>query len=336
MEHWFIPYEPAALPAAQRVLVLAPHPDDEVFGCGGAAALLARRGAAVRVVILTDGAGLAGSESEREAIVAQRRQESIAASAVLGLAEPVFWGLPDRSLANQSGLSERIDALLTDVDLVLAPNLTEIHPDHVSTARALLNAIRSCVTAEAALPELLLYEVGALSAPDCLIDVTSVWPLKRQAMQCFASQLVLQDYARHIEGLNAFRTYTLGPEVSHAEAYRRISPEDLRNADLDALIADARLQGQPALKVAALLQTAEAEVEQTRQLYWAATSRGDALQAENQAVKAEKVEIRDFFELQVNSMQRTIDAMLNSHSWRLTRPVRWLSGLLRRVFARGS
>ena len=42
---------------ADRVLVFAPHADDEVFGCGGTLAFHTERGDPVRVVILTDGAG---------------------------------------------------------------------------------------------------------------------------------------------------------------------------------------------------------------------------------------------------------------------------------------
>jgi LmbE family N-acetylglucosaminyl deacetylase len=55
METWFLPTATSPLPPARSVLVLAPHPDDEVFGCGGCAALYARTGAAVQPHILTDG-----------------------------------------------------------------------------------------------------------------------------------------------------------------------------------------------------------------------------------------------------------------------------------------
>src|SRR5450759_741755 len=54
-ERDLMPYEASSF-VASRVVVFAPHPDDEVFGCGGALADLRDRGARVDVVLVTDGA----------------------------------------------------------------------------------------------------------------------------------------------------------------------------------------------------------------------------------------------------------------------------------------
>ena len=59
--------DPSLLPS--RTLVFAPHADDEVFGCGGLLAYLAERGGAIRIVILTDGAG--GDPAGLEADIAK-------------------------------------------------------------------------------------------------------------------------------------------------------------------------------------------------------------------------------------------------------------------------
>src|SRR5438034_1376400 len=60
-----IPYEAQDL-RGERLLVLAPHPDDEVIGCGGVVARHIRDGRQVAIVIATDGAA-AGNGAEREA-----------------------------------------------------------------------------------------------------------------------------------------------------------------------------------------------------------------------------------------------------------------------------
>ena len=101
------PAGPAIAPQ-DRVLVLAPHPDDEVIGCGGIIQQALATGAAVRVVFLTFGDNnelsfmlyrrhpvfLPGSAQKMGLV---RRQESISADASLGLAPTnlVFLGYPD-------------------------------------------------------------------------------------------------------------------------------------------------------------------------------------------------------------------------------------------------
>ena len=71
-----VPYSACAVLPARSVLVLAPHPDDEVFACGGAIMRHVGAGVPVSVLVLTDGA-LYGDASVRQL-------ESRAAAKVLG------------------------------------------------------------------------------------------------------------------------------------------------------------------------------------------------------------------------------------------------------------
>src|SRR4051794_2126286 len=100
-----IPFEPLDL-RGERLLVLAPHPDDEVIGCGGLLALHLRDGRRVRVVVATDGAQAGGG--------AQREAESRAALASLGNAEVEFLRFPDRKLAESEGLADALRKALTE------------------------------------------------------------------------------------------------------------------------------------------------------------------------------------------------------------------------------
>src|SRR3954464_9289178 len=95
-----IPFEPQDL-RGERLLVLAPHPDDEVIGCGGLVAQHLREQRAVRVVVATDGAE-AEAVPDRNAYRELREEESRAALALLGNRGEVeieFLRLPDRALA---------------------------------------------------------------------------------------------------------------------------------------------------------------------------------------------------------------------------------------------
>lgn len=205
-----------ALPIAHRALAFAPHPDDEVFGCGGTLALLRSQGCLVSVIVVTNGA--AGGDNVAGDLARIRADESRKAAGILGLSAPTFWGLPDRGLAYGELLIERVKMAITeaDADLVLLPSPTELHPDHQALALAGAEALRRLGGARRAL----FYEINLpLPSPNLVIDITSVFEQKRAAMACFPSQLEEQPYDRRIEGLNHFRSYFLGPQAVAAEAY---------------------------------------------------------------------------------------------------------------------
>ena len=204
------------IPSARRVLAFAPHPDDEVFGCGGMLALLHGKGASISVVIITDGA--AGGDNTDGTLSEVRAAESRAASHVLGIPEPTCWGMPDRGLVYGEELVERLKTAISDAgaDLVLLPSPTEVHPDHQALALAGAEAVRRLGADLRAL----FYEINLpLPDPNLVVDITSVFEQKRSAMGCFPSQLAEQPYDQRISGLNQFRSYFLGPQVVAAEAY---------------------------------------------------------------------------------------------------------------------
>ena len=209
MESDHIPYSASPGLPAQAVLVLAPHPDDEVFGCGGAIARHISSGHPVHVVVLTDGA-LYGDATVRQL-------ECKAAADVLGYGAPEFWNYPDRGLRYNDALVQRLADKIaqTGADLVYAPSPWEIHPDHRQTQMMAVEAVRR----SAAHVRLAFYEIGAPLRPNLLLDITALLATKEAAMRCFASQLLQQDYVAHIQALNRYRSYTLGPTVLAAEAF---------------------------------------------------------------------------------------------------------------------
>src|SRR5947208_10863391 len=125
-----IPFEPLDL-RGERLLILAPHPDDEVIGCGGLLALHLREGRQVRVVIVTDGAE-AGDITVRE-------DESKLGLLLFGDVVPEFLHFRDRHLSEESdALANRLREILTDFkpDLIAVPSPVEIHPDHAALSKA--------------------------------------------------------------------------------------------------------------------------------------------------------------------------------------------------------
>lgn len=227
---------------ARSVLVLAPHYDDEILGCGGLLAQLVERGAVVRVLFLTDSAG--GSETPADgAYSALRRAESERAGAVLGLAGAEHLGLPDGALGLHVAVAaESIRrALLTNrPDLVLVPSPLEATADH-RAAFAALHRVLTSLRGGDALDEVavdlrvLLYEVNHAAYPDLLVDVAPEVPRIAAAMACYASQEARHPYLQAGLGRRAFRALSLTPERRAVEAYRSLLPVDFAVHGLSAL-----------------------------------------------------------------------------------------------------
>lgn len=123
------------LAGGRRIVIVAPHPDDETLGCGLLIARAARMGVPVGVVALTDGEA-SHPNSQRwpaTALARVRRAELRRAMARLGAgaARCVFIGWPDGGVARY-GRVEVLRRALRPLNpgLVLAASPADHHPDH--------------------------------------------------------------------------------------------------------------------------------------------------------------------------------------------------------------
>lgn len=143
-----------------ELLLIVPHPDDEVFGCGGLFAKMAAHGKPVATLTLTrGGAGRSLGLVEAAALPERREQELRASLAELGVTAAHIWDYPDyvpddtRGIPHRDGLQAipesdlvpKIAALIDEVAprivLTFPPNGANGHPDHVTTHRYALRAL---------------------------------------------------------------------------------------------------------------------------------------------------------------------------------------------------
>lgn len=234
-ERTLVPYAASTF-SGKRVLVLAPHPDDEVLGCGGALADLVERGARVDVVLVTDGAAGARNEEERGRIASARIAESRRALEALGGGTIHSGGIPDRRAGDRL---DEIEALLTRwlveaaPDLVFCPSPVETHPDHRAVALALFR-VAARPDSDAAGQALnaatvAFFELSQPFRPNFLVDITRIRARKERAMDAFGSQAAARDYAGFAAGLSAYRRMTLSADVLAVEAYSVVRGFQLRS-----------------------------------------------------------------------------------------------------------
>lgn len=134
--------------AATRVILVAPHPDDEVFGTGGLIQAALASNLSVHVVAVTDGEGSHphSKVTRRLDFAAVRSRESCAALRRLGWEEPRITRLniPDGQVAmRRAQLDEALAAMVQPGDLCVAPWRRDGHPDHDACGESALEVSRT-------------------------------------------------------------------------------------------------------------------------------------------------------------------------------------------------
>jgi LmbE family N-acetylglucosaminyl deacetylase len=191
-------------PASGRVLVVAPHPDDEILGVGGTIARLCRSGAHVELLAVTDGErSHPGMENHLRAL---RPQETLAAAARLGIGFDRIRRLEHRDgRIDESILVEQLTDFLDEGDIVLAPWARDGHPDHDATGRA---AERATAQTGADLYSYLVWAWHWAEPTDLpwhhalRIDIADLATRKREAATCFRSQTTVDPIVlpAHVRG----------------------------------------------------------------------------------------------------------------------------------------
>lgn len=199
------------------VLVLAPHPDDEAIGCGGALCLAADRGERIVVAFLTSGELGLPQLPEQDAWRV-REAEAERAAPLLGVARTVFLRQPDWMLGEHlpEALSQ-LERLVADedVDRVYLPHRRDAHPDHIAAA-----ALGGRFAANRA-ATLLAYEVWTpLPEWDVVEDITRVAQRKLDAVAAYASQ-DFYDYRQAVSGLGQYRG-ALAARTAYAEVFATV------------------------------------------------------------------------------------------------------------------
>jgi len=170
-----------------RILALAPHPDDIEIGCGGTLAAYARQGAEIHLFVATDG-GKGG-----DAAVRKTEQEN--AAAILGI-KAVHWGsFEDTRLPAEDALIHAIEDKVQEIKplIVLVNHHEDTHQDHRTMARAAHSATRY-------VPSVLAYETPTSSnfLPTVFMDIHDTLSDKLKALDAHASQVE----RTNIQGLN--------------------------------------------------------------------------------------------------------------------------------------
>jgi N-acetylglucosamine malate deacetylase 1 len=203
-------------PKASVVLVVAPHMDDEVIGCGGTLLLLRETGAEVHVAYVSDSSAAKVDVADGQHISSTRRAEAPRVGTFMDFSSTRELGFPDGQLArHESGITDRLSELIEEVkpELLFCPFPGEEHSDHMSCASAAAAAAKRTRFKGT----IAAYEVCSPLWPNVVVDISAVSRRKEEAIRLYDSQIAYRDYAAAALGLNRFRG--LGVGVDYAESF---------------------------------------------------------------------------------------------------------------------
>ncbi len=219
----------------KNILVVAPHCDDEILGCGGVMAKYIAQGCRVYVAIVTNG-NLGAPEIFSKEGTKRVRSEALAAHELLGIEDTFFLDFPALKLDSVPAykLSNELNKLINELNIttLYIPHRGDIHKDHRITFEASLVAVRpinGCtVNAIYAYETLSETEWAPPFEDDAFIptvfeDIGDHINHKIEAFKCYSTQIKQFPHTRSIKGIktiSSFRGATVG--VENAEAFMLI------------------------------------------------------------------------------------------------------------------
>jgi len=216
----------------RKILIVAPHPDDEVLGCGGTICRAIAAGHDVWVCIVTRGSPAIFEHS----FVERGRTEARAVHAELGVVDTLFCDFPAPMLDTiprhqvSDALRGIIDSLA--IDTVFIPHGGDIHFEHTIVAEAALVACRPI--RGSSVKRVYAYETlsetewappqtSRAFIPNVFVDISGYIDAKLRAMNGYASQIQQAPHPRSAEGIQSLaklRGLSIG--CHYAEAFMLI------------------------------------------------------------------------------------------------------------------
>ncbi|HJZ76587.1 MAG TPA: PIG-L family deacetylase [Vicinamibacterales bacterium] len=200
----------------KRVLVIAPHPDDETLGAGGTIAKCSSRGDDVAVLIVSGHLPPLYPREHYDTTVAEAK----GAFEILGVSRSWFLEVPATMIGDQpiSVLNRKIGEVVAELEpqIVLCP-YWDRHIDHRLVFDSVMVTTRpvgpgrriEIVAAYETLSETHWNapQVEPNFVPNWVVDISAELPRKLEAAKCYRSQIPPFPGARSIEAIDALARF---------------------------------------------------------------------------------------------------------------------------------
>ena len=196
------------IPKNKKILVVSPHPDDEILGASGLLVKAKNNGCHVTVVFLTSGA-------KKDLIVREREAQQV--SDKIGIDKTYFLRLPDGDIINTSVEDTDLQDIVKkcDPDILSLPFVLDGHSDHIYSNKLICNLSFNNKNVE-----FWAYQIYSSIPANVVIDITSMIDHKFDLMKIYKSQLDDFDFINWNKGLNSWNSILLNSkQCKYAECY---------------------------------------------------------------------------------------------------------------------
>jgi len=199
-----------------KILILAPHPDDESIGCGGIMLIHDN----VDVICITDGS-LGIPSMPKSEVVEIRKNEFKRATDYANINSVYFLNIPDGKINENWKIFKSIN--FKKYDLILTPNINDQHIDHYYTSKFVAKSIKNKLFVSNS--KIAMYEVwNPISIPNKFIDISKIVEKKKELIKFHKSQCKIIDYSTRIIALNHYRG--MSNNVKYSEVYKLFNQKD--------------------------------------------------------------------------------------------------------------
>ena len=196
---------PIDVPKGERILIYAPHQDDETLGIGGTILKCLEKGKTIKTIYVTDGA--AGTKSTNGPHLRKiRKKEALEVWEELGGNKPLFWDLPCRKITiNDKTASEMINHIDEfQPDIIFVPYFFEQPLDHRNTSKLLIRANGLDKLNDKI--EIWSYQVTSIMLPNIVIDISDYIDRKNEINDMWISQNSTYNWSHCSYGLSAYNS----------------------------------------------------------------------------------------------------------------------------------
>lgn len=203
------------IPSNKKVLIIAPHPDDEVIGMGGMLAKMVANNCSVDVVYLSFG------------LDEVTRKEAQSSADLLGYKCTHFFDYKPKNIPLDEATIKIFAQQVNNVspDVICLPFMLDDHDDHRRASEFLLRAIDQNLINSSNDVHILAYQVYTMLPLNAVVNITEVLDQKLQAIRKYQSRFVQRDWAHFAKGLNAFNVRYLPGNINedYAELFLSVS-----------------------------------------------------------------------------------------------------------------